>query len=370
MEPGLSKILILMLAVCSTQAMQYKGINFVSTPYTQAPYRHKNAKLSLEHLKETGANWISIPVAFFQEETDASELRSIETPMSTRDRINATPTKQEIDDVVTMAKNLDLKVMLMAQVEINRPGFQDSKWIGDHFSPYEFRRWFKYYTKLVVNLAKIAQENGTDLLCVGHNLNVLAHQEIYWNELIDQVRAVYKGKLTYSASSKNEFKKSGFWGKLDYVGLIADFDYKNHHRLTSEELQGAIGEFVKSADYMAKVWKKPVLITRAFSHSAKDVVSNNKVAKITHETQATFYKSLMEALKSHHEVKGIFWGDWVADHRFGGTSDGSLSPQLKPSELVLREYYGGEQSLPKKIEEKSEHILYCMDCHSESEFDL
>ncbi len=241
-------------------------------PYTQAPYSHKNAKLSLEHLKETGANWISIPVAYFQDETDSSEMKIISSPMSTRDRVNLTPSNKEINDVIAMAKNLDLKVMLMPVVEVNRPGFQDSKWIGDHFSPYEFRRWFKFYAELVVELAKLAESNGTDLFCVGHNLNIVAHQELFWNELIDRVKAVYKGKLIYSASSKNEFKKTGFWGKLDYVGMIADFDYKNHHRLSPEELTGAIQEFTRSADYMAKVWKKPVIVTRAFSHSAKDVV--------------------------------------------------------------------------------------------------
>jgi hypothetical protein len=91
-----------------------------------------------------------------------------------------------------------------------------------------------------VDLAKLAELNGAEMLCVGHNLNIIAHQEVYWNELIDRVKAVYKGKLIYSASSKNEFKKSGFWGKLDFVGMIADFDYKNHHRLTPEELNSGI----------------------------------------------------------------------------------------------------------------------------------
>ena len=78
------------------------------------------------------------------------------------------------------------------------------------------------------------------MICVGHNLNVLSHQENYWNELIDQVRKVYNGKLTYSASSRNEFKKSGFWAKLDYIGLIADFEYKNHHKLKESEVQQAM----------------------------------------------------------------------------------------------------------------------------------
>jgi hypothetical protein len=165
---------------------------------------------------------------------------------------------------------------------------------------------------------------------------------MYWLELISQVRGVYSGLLTYSASSKNEFKKSGFWSKLDYIGLIADFEYKNHHKLSSTDLDFEMKEFIRKAEYMAKVWKKPVFVSRAFSHSAKDISKENKVTKLSHSSQATFYRTLLSAVSNHEKIVGIFWGDWVADHNFGGEKDGSLSPQLKPSELVLREFFGGE----------------------------
>jgi hypothetical protein len=368
MKIGL-KITMMMAMIATSYAIEMKGINFVSVPFTQARYSHMNAKKSLAHVKDTGANWISIPIAYFQEERNSSEVTNIRAPMTTRDRINSTPTNKEINDVVTMAKNQDLKVMLMPVVEINRPGFVNSRRIGDHFSPYEFRRWFQFYKEHLVNLGKLAEENGAEMICVGHNLNVLAHQENYWNELIDAVREVYSGKLTYSSSSHNEFKKSGFWKKLDYIGLIADFEYKNHHKLTGEEITDAMKEFIRGAEYMAKVWKKPVFVSRAFSHSAKDI-SQNRVKKITHETQATFYRTLLQAVYDHEKIFGIFWGDWVADHRFGGKRDGSLSPQLKPSELVLREFFGGEKSLPDLGDSQSEHKMYCKHCHDHTEIDL
>ena len=186
------RTLLLIAAICllvsgNILSIEMKGINFVSSPYTQAKFSHKNAKQALAHVKDTGANWISVPIAYFQDDRNSSEVKNIEAAMTTRDRINSTLTKKEINDVVTMAKNQDLKVMLMPVLEINRPGFVSSRRIGDHFSPYEFRRWFKYYSEHVIELAKIAEDNGADMICIGHNLNVLSHQETYWNDLIDEV---------------------------------------------------------------------------------------------------------------------------------------------------------------------------------------
>jgi hypothetical protein len=177
-----------------------------------------------------------------------------------------------------------------------------------------------------VKLAEFAEEIQVEMLCIGHNIFLLSTHETYWNKLIEKIRTVYKGQLTYSASSKQEFKKSGFWGQLDMVGMIADFEYRNHHQLSEKEVDAAMTDFIKSSEYMSKVWKKPVFISRAFSHSAKDVSRENRVSKISHEAQAVFYKSLMKAAFEHPSIKGIFWGDWIADYRFGGTKDGSLSP--------------------------------------------
>lgn len=75
-------------------------------------------------------------------------------------------------------------------------------------------------------------------------------------------------------------------------------------------------------------------------------------------------------MHQNDNIIGIFWGDWVADHRFGGVKDGSLSPQFKPSELVLREFFGGEKVLPEKKEGDSENKMYCKYCHESSQIDL
>lgn len=43
-------------------------------------------------------------------------------------------------------------------------------------------------------------------------------------------------------------------------------------------------DFIRGANYMAKIWKKPVFVSRAFSHSAKDINDANRVTKISHSS--------------------------------------------------------------------------------------
>jgi len=118
---------------------------------------------------------------------------------------------------------------------------------------------------------------------------------------------------------------------------------------------------------MSKIWKKPVIITQA------GVVSHHKrndkgVAKsVHHKSQANFYRGLFNVVNKNSKVKGIFWGDWVADSNFGGDKDISLSPQLKEAELVLREEFGGVKELPKveiKTGGDKEEVnrMYCKWC--------
>lgn len=87
-----STLLLLAAILTTSYSIQIKGINFVSVPYTQARYSHMNAKKSLAHVKDTGANWISIPIAYFQADRNSSEVTTIDPSLATRDRINATPT--------------------------------------------------------------------------------------------------------------------------------------------------------------------------------------------------------------------------------------------------------------------------------------
>jgi len=211
----MEKIFFLIFGLMSISlSLEIKGINFVSVPYSKSSYSSMKAKESIAHLNSTGANWVSIPIAIFQDDINASEMRLLTEMVSTMDRQNLSPTEKEINDAVTLAKNSGLQVMLMPKMEFNFPGFWSTALIGDTMAPYEVRRWFEHYQKIVITIAKWGEVNGADMLCIGHNLNNLAVFQKYWDELIKEVKKVYSGKLTYSASTNTEYLKSGFWKDL------------------------------------------------------------------------------------------------------------------------------------------------------------
>lgn len=371
----MKRIVILGFLISIAVSLDIKGINFVSMPYTRAKYSTKAAKETIKNIKSTGSNWISVPVPLFQESTDSSDMKPIYAMLSTFDRFDETPDEREINYAVTMAKNNGLKVMLMPTIEVNRPGFIKSNLIGEEFAPYQARRWFKFYQEELLKIAKIAEENGTDMICIGHNLKHLSYYERHWDELIKAVREVYSGKLTYSASLDIEFLKSGFWKKLDYVGLIADFELEISKDTQKEHVAEKLNELIKVSKYMHKVWKKEVLITRASIHPAHELNEENKVVRIHHGSQANYYRGILEGIKSYKHINGVFFGDWIPDPNFGGEKDVSLSPQNKEGELVLREFYGGEKEFrkvdPHSVEKVEEpHKMYCQNCYGISDIDL
>lgn len=368
-------IAILSLVITIGYCLEIKGINFVSRPYTRAEYSTLAAKESMNNVKSTGANWVSIPIPLFLETTDSSDPKPIYAMLSTFDRLDETPVDKEINYAVTLAKNKGLNVMLMPTIEINRPGFINSNLVGEEFAPYQARRWFQFYQESLVRIAKLAEENGTDMLCIGHNLKHLSYYERHWNELIKAVKEVYSGKLTYSASTDMEFLKSGFWGKLDYIGLIADFDIEIAHNTEKDHVIEKMDKLITVADYMKKVWKKDVIITRASIHPAHELNDRNKVVKIHHGSQANYYRGILEGIEKVGHIVGVFFGDWIPDPHFGGEKDVSLSPQNKESELVLREFFGGEREFrkvdPHVVEKRSTpHKMYCENCYAGSDIDL
>ena len=61
------------------------------------------------------------------------------------------------------------------------------------------------YGKFILDYAQLAQELKLEIFCIGTELeNFVSNRPIYWAQLVKDVRAVYKGKLTYAANW-NEF---------------------------------------------------------------------------------------------------------------------------------------------------------------------
>ena len=60
--------------------------------------------------------------------------------------------------------------------------------------------WFVSYEQFITHYATLARDAKIDALCVGNEQKHSTKYEREWRRIIDRVRAIYKGPLTYGAN--------------------------------------------------------------------------------------------------------------------------------------------------------------------------
>src|SRR5690606_3637215 len=95
------------------------------------------------------------------------------------------------------------------------------------------------YSKFILDFAKIAEEAQIEIFCIGTELkSFIDERPGYWNQLIIDVKEIYKGKLTYAANW-NEYETTPFWDALDFIGIDGYFPLDSQQSPTLENTKKA-----------------------------------------------------------------------------------------------------------------------------------
>ena len=138
---------------------------------------------------------------------------------------------------IQFARDCGFKVFLKPHIWINTP--TEGKWRNDIFPRNEadWNIWKQSYRDYIIRFARIAEESNAEMFCVGTELSRLSVEKPeYWVELIQEVRTIYSGKITYAANWYNEYEKITFWEDLDYIGIQAYFPLTEINYPTTEDL--------------------------------------------------------------------------------------------------------------------------------------
>ena len=150
-------------------------------------YREPYAVDSLRKLKDTGCE--SIALAF-----DTPQ----DTALSTRVYFDyeSSPTDKDICFIIDKAHEIGMEVCLKPVIN-PRDGlwrayidFPDG---ADHY----WKSWFASYRAYMRHYAEIAEETGCEMYCIGCEMVGTQRKTAYWREVIDVVRGVYNGIVTY-----------------------------------------------------------------------------------------------------------------------------------------------------------------------------
>lgn len=202
------------------------------------------------------------------------------------------------------------------------------------------------YRNFILEYAVLAEEEKVALFCIGTELEqFVKYRKAYWLSLIKQIREVYKGELTYAANW-DEYTKTPFWNKLDYIGIDGYFPLSKSKTPKFEDLKKG---WVKHKDLMKEKsdsLQKKILFTE-FGYRSVDYcaskpweVDYNKT-NVNLDGQVNATQVLFEELWDEEWFAGGFLWKWFIHHdKAGGENDPRFTPQNKPAEETIRAFYG------------------------------
>ncbi|WP_242202220.1 glycoside hydrolase family 113 [Aestuariivivens insulae] len=201
------------------------------------------------------------------------------------------------------------------------------------------------YAKFILEYAALAQELQVELFCIGTELeSFVENRPDYWNDLILEVRKIYKGKLTYAANW-NEFEHTPFWDKLDFIGIDAYFPVSHSKTPTVEECLVGWEKHKPSIQNLSREYNKSVLFTefgyRSVDYSGKvPWESDRQKGLVNLEAQNNTTKALFEMFWEEEWFVGGFVWKWFVNHNHvGGENNTMFTPQNKPVEQIIKQYY-------------------------------
>lgn len=162
---------------------------------------------SLRELIASGANSISIVATAY-----------------TKDRFSSTIVADGRTESTANIATILQAAQRYSNVEvIYKPHFspQTDDWRG-RFAPTDPEAWFQTYRTWIVEQATLAQANQVDVFVLGTEFSSLAisRYQTQWTDIIQAIRAVYQGQLTYS-STLSAALNVPFWDQLDFASVTA-----------------------------------------------------------------------------------------------------------------------------------------------------
>ena len=346
-----------------TLVLQYQGFDYVS--YYNGAFEDAD---SLAALAQTGANAVALNLQYG---IDSVNSIAYADP-------NYTDSLDALSSTIQEALGYGRAVMVRPLINFvdpaRNPEYDQGEWRA-YFNPSDPDAFFASYNQILLANAQVAQANGAQLLCIGAEIDQLCGPDYldYWTDIIQSVRAVYSGDLTYAANWNTATSpwqgqhglpvgtgdlatQISFWDQLDYFGVDCYAPISDEPAPTLDDLvagwtdtptdatTAAVTDGLSLIEYFQSVAArigKPLLFTELGYESATDAASQpfgiatNVVAPIL---QANLYQAFFQAWQQADDgsLTGLYLWNWDPNAAEVGPDNGAnFSPQGLPAQSVI-----------------------------------
>ena len=308
-----------------------KGFNFAHEGYRiYNGYGSQLAKESLEKLSTINSNAVSIvPYTFMR------------NPKKPRHLLVKHRDGSENDESVLFAhfeaQELGMHTMLKPQIWLR------GSWPGDiqMSSEEDWAAFFDAYYRWMRHYSLLAEINGFDSLCVGVEfVKATLSKEKEWRQLIQQLRGLYSGPMTYAANWGREFENVKFWDALDFIGLNCYYPLSIKGNPSKKELKRGFDRVVHKIEKVTERFNKPLMFTEIGFRSVDSIWRNPhadaKDRSFNEDSQALAYEVVFEGIRNKDWYRGIFWWKWPSYLDYRGPQNTGFAPTNKKTEAVVK----------------------------------
>ncbi len=289
--------------------------------------------VNMKPVVDVNANSISVmPYAFFA--LDNPEIRYNQHGQHWGENLEG------VAACVELAHKNGLSVMLKPHLWIGRGMYTG---LFSLSTDKEWKTWEESYSRYILQFARLADSTKAELFCIGTELGAaIKNRPQFWSSLIDSVKRVYRGKLTYAANW-DDYKDVPFWERLDYIGVDAYFPLD---RSTTPSLPSLKKNWIAHSEELGEISKRynrPILFTeygyRNVDRTAAEPWKENE-GDLNNEAQTNSYEALYQTFAGKNWFSGGYVWKWYAEDGRRRRREIDYTPQNKPAEKTIRRWYG------------------------------
>ena len=247
------------------------------------------------------------------------------------------------------AKEAGLKIFLKPHLWLQ--GGEEYKWRSEIEMDSEdvWQAWFENYSAFILHYAQLADSLQIEMLSIGTELQRAAlTREADWRVLIEKVRSVYGGELTYAANWYEEYEFITFWDDLDAIGVQAYFPLTDKKDPSVEELIAGWQPHKEKLHQFSQEIGKPIVFTEVGYKSVANAaiepwewltLKSYVIDRLSVKTQEIAYQALFEVFWEEPWFKGIYVWRWSRRSDRVDIKDRSFFVQNKPAQLVIARHF-------------------------------
>lgn len=312
-----------------------KGFNFAHEGYRiYNGYISQKATEAIKKMSTLGCNATAIvPYSFMRNPHQPSYIPFANSAGGEND--------ESVIHSAMQAKKSGMSVLLKPQIWLGGghwPGSIDMKNEAD------WNLFFQHYYRWMIHYAMLAEIHDIESFCLGVEMvkTSLNHEQA-WRKMIQQVRGLYSGQITYAANWGEEFEQINFWEELDFIGLNSYYPLSKKDDASTEELEQGFQTVLQKIKQIYEKTHRPIVFTEIGFRSAPRPWKNPHAEGETNayhgEHQAQCYEVIFKGIQNEPWCNGILWWKYPSYLEYQGLENTSFTPNRKPAEQVVKRWF-------------------------------